>query len=211
MTPRRSPQAGTERSLLAKAGYHHGNLRSALIESAVALVRARGAHRFTLAEAARVAGVTAAAPYRHFESREELLACVAESGFEQLKVAMNAVDLTAWDDPLDRVIALGMEYVQFAIREPQLFRLMFSVEERLPASAAGLAALDLLEQTLEQAGRAGRLTVDAGTAKRAAWALAHGVAILRIDGMATFESDTTTDIASTLRTLLTGLAGTPEA
>ncbi|GAB3921783.1 hypothetical protein GCM10029976_009320 [Kribbella albertanoniae] len=211
MASRRSPQVVTDRSLLAKAGYHHGNLRSALIESAVALVRVRGAHRFTLAEAARAAGVTGAAPYRHFESREELLACVAESGFEQLRVAMKSVDLTAWDDPLDQVIALGLEYVDFAIREPKLFRLMFSVEERLPASAAGLGALHLLEQTLEQAGRAGRLAVDVRTAKRAAWALAHGVAILRIDGMATFGTDTATDIESTLRTLLSGLAGSTEA
>lgn len=206
MTPRRASPPGTGQQLLTKAGYHHGNLRSALIESAVALVRAHGAHRFTLSEAARVAGVSGAAPYRHFASREELLACVAERGFEELRATMAAVRADGWADPLDRAIALGMRYVEYAVAEPQLFTLMFSLEERLPASQAGRAALGLLEQALEEAGRAGRLRTDVGTAKRAGWALTHGVAMLRIGGMATFRSDDDDAVAATLRTLLRGVA-----
>lgn len=204
MTPRRAAHPDTGRHLLTKAGYHHGNLRAALIESAVALVRAHGPHDFTLAEASRAAGVTAAAPYRHFESREELLACVAERGFETLRTTMAAVPVVGWADPVDRVIALGGRYVEFAVSEPQLFRLMFSLENRLPAQA-GREALALLEDAMAEAGRAGRLTCDAGTAVRAAWAVAHGVATLRIDGMATFRDDDAEAVAVTLRVLLFGI------
>ncbi|WP_084470081.1 TetR/AcrR family transcriptional regulator [Jiangella gansuensis] len=206
MTPRRASHSGTGQPLLTKAGYHHGNLRTALIESAVALVRAHGAHGFTLAEASRAAGVTAAAPYRHFDSREELLACVAERGFELLRATMSGVPVGGWSDPLDRVIALGVRYVEFAVSEPQLFKLMFSLEYRLPAAQAGREALGLLEQALHEAERAGRLSTDLGTAMKAAWALAHGVATLRIDGMATFRSDDSAAIAATLRALLSGVA-----
>lgn len=210
MTTSRASRPRAERSLLTKAGYHHGNLRAALIEGAVALVRTRGTRRFTLSEAARVAGVTSAAPYRHFDSREALLACVAERGFEQLGVAMGSVDLDAFDDPMDGVVALGVRYVEFADSEPQIFKLMFSVEERLPASDAGLAARQMLTRMLEAAHDAGRLAIDVDTATRAAWALAHGVATLRIDGMRTFASMDGDDTAATLRALLSGLDSSPE-
>ncbi|PSL02372.1 TetR family transcriptional regulator [Haloactinopolyspora alba] len=209
MTTSRTSRPGAEQSLLTKAGYHHGNLRAALIEGAVALVRTRGTRRFTLSEAARVAGVTSAAPYRHFDSREALLATVAERGFEQLRAAMGSVEPEAFDDPMDGVIALGVRYVEFAESEPQIFKLMFSVDDRLPASEAGLAALEMLTRTLESAHRAGRLNVDVDTATRAAWALAHGVATLRIDGMRTFGGADGDDASATLRALLRGLDSSP--
>jgi len=80
-------QGGGER------GYHHGDLRAALIKAALGLIQEKGPHGFSFAEAARAAGVSPAAPYRHFKNRDELMADVAQEGFERLEAAM----ALAWD------------------------------------------------------------------------------------------------------------------
>src|SRR5471032_3223331 len=78
----------------AERGYHHGNLKEALVQAALDLIAEKGAGGFTFAEAARSAGVSPAAPYRHFRDRDELLSSVAQQGYEQFE----AVLTTAWDD-----------------------------------------------------------------------------------------------------------------
>src|SRR5208283_818988 len=78
----------------APRGYHHGNLREALIRAALELIARKGTAGFTFAEAARFAGVSPAAPYRHFRDRDELMANVALRGFEQFEAAL----ARAWDD-----------------------------------------------------------------------------------------------------------------
>src|SRR6188474_2690475 len=75
-------------------GYHHGNLKEALIRAALKLIAEKGPAGFTFADAARWAGVSPAAPYRHFRDRDDLLASVAERGYVQFEAALNA----AWDD-----------------------------------------------------------------------------------------------------------------
>ncbi|MGY4356431.1 AcrR family transcriptional regulator [Bradyrhizobium sp. i1.7.7] len=84
----RKDQGRTER------GYHHGNLKEALLQAALGLIAEKGAAGFTFADAARMAGVSAAAPYRHFRDREELLSSIAQRGFEQFEQRLTA----AWDD-----------------------------------------------------------------------------------------------------------------
>src|SRR5215471_5685147 len=84
----RDKDAGRER------GYHHGNLREALLQAALDLIGQKGAAGFTFADAARMAGVSPAAPYRHFRDRDELLSSIAQRGFEQFEAALNE----AWDD-----------------------------------------------------------------------------------------------------------------
>ena len=84
----RKDQGRTER------GYHHGNLKEALLQAALGLIAEKGAAGFTFADAARMAGVSAAAPYRHFRDREELLSSIAQLGFEQFEQRLTA----AWDD-----------------------------------------------------------------------------------------------------------------
>src|SRR5213080_3676396 len=95
-------------------GYHHGNLKEALIRAALELIAQKGPAGFTFAEAARWAGVSPAAPYRHFRDRDELLASIAQRGFEQFEARLNA----AWDDGRpDTVTAferLGRAYLAFA-------------------------------------------------------------------------------------------------
>jgi AcrR family transcriptional regulator len=108
-----------------RRGYHHGNLRRALIEAALHLIAAKGPAGFTVAEAARSAGVSPAAPYRHFRDREELLADVALIGFERFADAL----ARAWDEgrpnPLSAFTNLGRAYLAFARSEPAFYSAMF--------------------------------------------------------------------------------------
>src|ERR1700677_5187933 len=114
-------------------GYHHGNLREALIRAALELIAKKGAAGFTFAEAARFAGVSPAAPYRHFRDREELLANVALRGFEQFEAAL----ARAWDEGRPEALAaldrLGKAYLEFAGAQPAYYSAMF--EAGIPAGA----------------------------------------------------------------------------
>ena len=115
----RKDQGRTER------GYHHGNLKEALLQAALGLIAEKGAAGFTFADAARMAGVSAAAPYRHFRDREELLSSIAQRGFEQFEQRLTA----AWDDGRpDTVTAferVGKAYLAFAREEPAFYNAMF--------------------------------------------------------------------------------------
>ncbi|MGY3288943.1 AcrR family transcriptional regulator [Bradyrhizobium sp. LM3.6] len=109
----------------AERGYHHGNLKEALLQAALGLIAEKGAAGFTFADAARMAGVSAAAPYRHFRDREELLSSIAQRGFEQFEARLTA----AWDDGRpDTVTAferVGRAYLAFAREEPAFYNAMF--------------------------------------------------------------------------------------
>ncbi len=106
-------------------GYHHGNLREALIRAALELIAQKGPAGFTFAEAARWAGVSPAAPYRHFRDRDELLADVARRGFELFAAAL----AKSWDegrpDAFTAFDRLGKAYLAFARSEPAYYSAMF--------------------------------------------------------------------------------------
>lgn len=105
-------------------GYHHGNLREALIEAALKMIAERGLAGFAVAELARAVGVSAAAPYRHFRDRDAVLAEVARRGFVDLKAAMKA----AWDgqraDPVAALEACTAAHLAFASRERPVYAAM---------------------------------------------------------------------------------------
>src|SRR5437879_8559024 len=109
----------------AKRGYHHGNLREALIRAALDLIAEKGIAGFTFADAARWAGVSSAAPYRHFRDRDGLLADVARRGFELFETALSR----AWDDgrpePYRAFENAGRAYLHFARNEPVYYSAMF--------------------------------------------------------------------------------------
>ncbi len=116
-------------------GYHHGDLRETLVRAALALIAEKGPAGFTFADAARWAGVSPAAPYRHFRDRDELLADVAKRGFEQFTAAL----AKAWDDgrpdamsAFDRV---GKAYLAFAKSEPSYYSAMFEAGVALDTDA----------------------------------------------------------------------------
>src|ERR1700746_1438264 len=115
-------------------GYHHGNLKEALMRAALDLIAEKGPAGFTFAEAARSAGVSPAAPYPHFRDRDELLASVALQGFGQFEVALTK----AWDggrpDPFAAFERMGKAYLAFARTEPAYYSAMF--EAGIPHEAS---------------------------------------------------------------------------
>lgn len=136
-----------------RRGYHHGNLREALIAAALDLISRKGPAGFTFAEAARAAGVSPAAPYRHFRDRDALMADVAQRGFARF-----AADLAAgWDEgrpaPLDALERLGRAYLAFARSEPAFFSAMFesglSFADYPELGAACDRAFEVLRQACE--------------------------------------------------------------
>lgn len=108
-----------------RRGYHHGNLREALVRAALDLIAEKGPGGFTFADAARSAGVSSAAPYRHYRDRDALLADVALRGFEMFGEQLER----AWDDgrpePFAAFENLGRAYLSFARKEPAYYSVMF--------------------------------------------------------------------------------------
>jgi AcrR family transcriptional regulator len=165
-------------------GYHHGNLKEALVRAALELIAQKGPAGFTFAEAARWAGVSPAAPYRHFRDRDELLASVAQRGFEQFAAALSR----AWDDgrphPFKAFERVGRAYLEFARAEPALYSAMFEagipLETNPELREAGERAFAVLRTATE------RLVATLPSQNRPPvlmmalhiWALSHGIASL---------------------------------
>jgi AcrR family transcriptional regulator len=108
-----------------RRGYHHGNLREALIRTALSLISKKGAAGFTIAEAARAAGVSPAAPYRHFKDRDALLADVASQGFDVFAKGLTEAWADGRPDARTAFKRLGQAYLAFARDEPSYFAAMF--------------------------------------------------------------------------------------
>ena len=171
-------------ALAARRGYHHGHLHEALIRAARVLLAERGPQGFTLADAARMAGVTPAAPYRHFRDREALLEAVALQGFRDFTARLS-VPLSSDLPPEERLKAMGAAYLAFAREEPGAYAAMFVAPHR-PAGGGvpdllqeADAAFDALVEGLRPLVQPGpgleeRLQVLATQI----WALSHGVATL---------------------------------
>jgi AcrR family transcriptional regulator len=165
-------------------GYHHGNLKEALLRAALELIAQKGPAGFTFAEAARWAGVSPAAPYRHFRDRDELLASVALRGFELFAAALSR----AWDDgrpaPYAAFERVGNAYLEFAHTEPAYYSAMFeagiSPDTNPELREAGERAFAVLRTATD------RLVVTLPAANRPPvlmmalhiWALSHGIASL---------------------------------
>ncbi len=110
----------------AKLAYHHGDLRAALIDAALEVIAEVGPLGLTIRAVARRAGVSHAAPYRHYTGKDELILAVVEHGFELLDQAMAQARAAAPDDPLAQFAAAGAAYLDFALQSPMYYRVMFS-------------------------------------------------------------------------------------
>ena len=165
-------------------GYHHGNLKEALVRAALALIAEKGPAGFTFADAARWAGVSPAAPYRHYRDREALLADVARRGFELFAAAL----AKAWDEGKPDVMRafdrLGKAYLEFAKREPAYYSAMFEAGVPLDADpqlreasetafSVLRAAAEKLVMLMPAQGRPPALMVALHV-----WSMTHGVASL---------------------------------
>jgi len=167
-----------------RAGYHHGNLKEALLNAARSLIVEKGAHGFTLAEAARLAGVSPAAPYRHFKDRNEILGALAVDGFTRFATTLEE----AWDDGKPDAVAaftrVGRAYLVFARDDLSSYRAMFeagiALEDAPGLRAASGRAFDVLRTSaaalLDTVPKAKRPPVDLMGFH--IWALSHGTATL---------------------------------
>jgi len=166
---------------MAAKPYHHGNLRDSLLDAADALLAQNGAQALTLREVAKAAGVSHAAPYHHFASREQLLAAVAARAFSGLATAMAAADADRTRAQGERLIDICEVYVEFARARPAQFRLMFgpmlAQKSRYPdlkQAAEGAFQVLVTAATAFDAARGPELALTG-------WSLAHGLANLAID------------------------------
>lgn len=168
--------------------YHHGNLRQALIDSADELIREKGPDGLSLRGVARQAGVSQTAPYRHFAEKDELLAAVAEIGFARMHEGMAKLAADHQDHG-DRLKALGLGYITFAVENPNLFRLMFGTlmarsEEYPDLKSACDEGYGVLLSTIEEGQEAGVFCEgEVELLAVAAWSQVHGLAHLAIDGV----------------------------
>lgn len=167
-----------------RRGYHHGNLPEALVAAALDLIAEKGPAGFTFAEAARSAGVSPAAPYRHFRDREALMAEVARRGFERL-----GADLAdAWNDgepdPVKAFETVGRAYLAFARSEPAFYVAMFESQVAPDASPELARAADGAFAVVRQASQAVCATIPGDSRPPAlmvglhVWSLAQGIASL---------------------------------
>ena len=175
-----------------KKGYHHGALHSALIEASIALAREGGPDRVVLREAARLAGVSHSAAYRHFADREALLTEVSRHARAELAAEMRRrVNRTT--DPRKRLQAVGVAYIDFALNQPGLFRAAFTShpatanDDRPDAADAespdATEPFEILGQVLDEAQAAGLLNPRRRPgAEIAVWSAVHGLACLLLDG-----------------------------
>src|SRR5215831_21182080 len=169
----------------AERGYHHGNLKEALLQAALDLIGQKGAAGFTFADAARMAGVSPAAPYRHFRDRDELLSSIAQRGFEQFETALAG----AWDDgrpdTLTAFERVGKAYLAFARDEPAFYSAMFEsgvpVDANPALMAAGERAFAIIRAAAERLAALAPPGVPRPPAMMMAlhiWSMSHGVASL---------------------------------
>jgi len=167
-----------------RKGYHHGNLREALIRAALNLIGEKGPAGFTFADAARAAGVSSAAPYRHFRDRDALLADVAKRGFELFAQSLEK----AWNDgkpnPYVAFEAVGRAYLAFARKEPAHYSAMFEAGIAPESDPELQKAADAAFNVLRRASEALTAHLPAGGRPPALmmslhmWALSHGIASL---------------------------------
>jgi len=167
-----------------RRAYHHGNLREELVRAALELIAEKGPSGFTFAEAARSAGVSPAAPYRHFRDRDQLLSDVARRGFELFETALARAWNEGRPDPLSAFEEVGKAYLAFARSEPAYYSAMFEAGVPLDTNpemrAAGERAFAVLRNAAESLLAAIPLPSRPPALMVALhiWALSHGIASL---------------------------------
>ena len=168
-----------------RGSYHHGDLKASLKKTALRLVREKGPRGFSLSEASRMAGVTAAAPYRHYEDKDALLAEVACDGLNlmvrELHEAADAVG-----GVLSQMLEVGMAYLRFSSTHSDYFVVIFNAGlDKSKYSELGRAAEEAFRVILELSQKAEKTPELAVQRAVSAWGLVHGFATLTLDGALT--------------------------
>jgi AcrR family transcriptional regulator len=191
--------------------YHHGDLRTTLLDEAARMIAEGGVECVTMRAIGQRVGVSRAAPYRHFRDKDALLVAVAAQGFRRLRSRVMSVLSPKSRPSLERFRRMGEEYIGFALDNPAHYRLMYGKEALTRADhpelrEAGEALFDLLV-------RAVRMYQDAGIIRRehpdylayVAWSAVHGLASLVIEGQIQPAADITALTKLATRTVLEGM------
>lgn len=173
----------------SKTTYHHGDLRNSLIAAAEALLKQKGLTELSLREVAKAAGVSNAAPYRHFRDKNALIEALAEGGFLQLKAGCDGAQKKYPAEPERQLVEAGMAYLFYAVEKPAIVHLMFG----------GVISLDDCGATLKQAadeayGSLGQIVVngqkagiyqdaDAADLTLTAWSTVYGLSLMVTGGL----------------------------
>lgn len=178
----------TEELLNTKAGYHHGNLRRILLDATVQVIETDGIDALSMRELAKIAGVSSAAPFRHFANRSALLAAVAEEAMERLEHSIQqALDELATQNPLEQFRGIGLGFLNWVIANPTHFQVI-STRALIDFAGSTLqqrndAIRQQMTVLLEDAKRQGLIqTEDIQKAMISARALVYGLARMYIDG-----------------------------
>ena len=209
-------------SVPRKDRYHHGDLRNALLETALRLVSERGPEGFSLREAARAVGVSPGAAYRHFADKAALLGALSLDGHAGLAAAMERALARAAGTPgsashaVASFLAIGSAYVEFAMAHPSQFRVMFgpckpSKDDLACLAAQGRDTYRILVDVLDGLVTGGVIRAEARPgAELPAWSVVHGLASLLVDGALTLSSREREDaLQHAARLLLLGLGCPP--
>lgn len=189
--------------------YHHGDLRNALIDAALALIDEKGINAFTIREIAKRAGVSHAAPYRHFKDREALLFAVAKEGFDMMVAETKKRSRKYPDDPLARFQISGLSYIDFAISHPSHYRVMFNSGESIgnfpeDLTISSTESFKLLFDTICECQE--KNLIKQGNPHdfaMAAWSIVHGYAKLYIDGFIDSEAGNFSHSKTKLKYIIT--------
>ena len=195
----------------AKGRYHHGNLRRAILDAALAVVQREGPHSVTLSQAARQAGVSSGAPFHHFANKGELMAAIVREGAEHITRLQSEELARAADDPIAAFMAAGIAHVKFAVLYPAHFRVMavpeYAALSPSPEMEEALAANDRAVSAIvkRRPGRPGPPTL--ATMELAGRCLMHGLASMFVGGQMSTEGIGAEEAEKIAREMVGVLAG----
>jgi AcrR family transcriptional regulator len=201
-----------ERIMAEKAeSYHHRDLRASLLDTVTKMIAERGVEYVTMRELAHRVGVSRSAPYRHFKDKSALLAAVAEEGFTRLADSLHAIYQDNAEDPLLCLQTMCVAYVMFAIENPTHYRLMYGEEvfkraDHPNVTAAASSVFSEVIKIVHQC-RAANLLKPGSPAEigQTAWALAHGLSLLWLDGLIIVKGDIKVQVEAAFQSLFVGI------